>query len=775
MTRTIRLLALGISLSLLCISPSFNTLLGQAQRPQSARLTIDRIMDGPDFSGTQPTEVRWSVDEKSIYFRWKKADEKKEGLYVVAADGGVPRRLSDDEERLAPPFGGVENDDHTRKLFVDDGDLFMFDLRTGNRRQLTQTTSAESAPGFTLNPDHVYFTRDNNLFLLSLSTGALTQLTDIRRGPAPKEPKPTDNQKFIEQQQESLFVSVKEKDDDRKEAENKQKKRERIKPLYLGQKENVRALQVSPDEKWITFFVDEDQDGTRNTIVPDYVTVSGYVENINARSNVGDLQRKSKLGVQSVPADGNVEATVPRWVENGLAPRAAQFSRTVWSPDGKNAVSFIFSDDRKDRWMALIDPVNAKVKILDHLHDDAWVGGPGLQTLGWLPDSSAVYFVSEKTGFAHLYTATPTGDVTQWTDGKWEIFNPTISPDRKNFFFTSSEVHFGERHFYKMAIGSHERIKLTSMTGNNEVTPSPDGTRLAIVYSYSNKPWELYVDGKKLTDSTADDFKKYPWRDPEIVMVPARDGVQVPARLYKPATVTRGGPAVIFVHGAGYAQNVHKYWASGYSREYMFNNFLADNGYTVLDIDYRASSGYGRDWRTAIYRHMGGVDLTDQVDGAKYLVDKLGVDAKRIGIYGGSYGGFITLMAMFTTPDVFAAGAALRPVTDWSHYNHNYTSDILNLPQTDPEAYKQSSPIYFAEGLKGALLICHGMVDTNVPFQDSVRLVQRLIELKKENWDFAVFPVENHGFTKASSWANEYKRIFKLFESNLKTKTSSSN
>src|SRR5207247_4031478 len=130
----------------------------------------------------------------------------------------------------------------------------------------------------------------------------------------------------------------------------------------------------------------------------------------------------------------------------------------------------------------------------------------------------------------------------------------------------------------------------------------------------------------------------------------------------------------------------------------------------VMDIDYRSSAGDGRDWRTGIYRHMGGKDLSDHVDAARYLVSEYGVDPKRIGIYGGSYGGFITLMAMFTTPDVFAAGAALRPVTDWSRYNHSYTSDILNLPQTDPEAYKQSSPIYFAEGLKGALLICHGMV-----------------------------------------------------------------
>jgi dipeptidyl aminopeptidase/acylaminoacyl peptidase len=229
----------------------------------------------------------------------------------------------------------------------------------------------------------------------------------------------------------------------------------------------------------------------------------------------------------------------------------------------------------------------------------------------------------------------------------------------------------------------------------------------------------------------------------------------------------RSRPAVIFVHGAGYLQNAHKYWST-YYREYMFHNLLASLGYVVLDADYRASAGYGRDWRTAIYRHMGGKDLDDIVDGAKYLVESQRVDPGRIGLYGGSYGGFITLMALFTSPDTFAAGAALRPVTDWAHYNHGYTGAILNEPQDDAEAYKRSSPIYFAEGLKGALLICHGLVDTNVHVQDSIRLVQRLIELRKPNWDFAVYPVENHGFEQESSWADEYKRILKLFETNLR-------
>jgi dipeptidyl aminopeptidase/acylaminoacyl peptidase len=313
---------------------------------------------------------------------------------------------------------------------------------------------------------------------------------------------------------------------------------------------------------------------------------------------------------------------------------------------------------------------------------------------------------------------------------------------------------------------------LTTLTGENEITLSPDETMLAIRHSKAQEPWEIYLQpnrpgglAQRVTYSTTAEFKNYPWRAPEFVTYVARDSKLVRARLYRPEKAN--GAAVVFVHGAGYLQNAHNGW-SYYFREYMFHNLLVERGYTVLDPDYRASAGYGRDWRTAIYRHMGGKDLADVVDGAKFLIENHGIDPKRIGVYGGSYGGFITLMAMFITPEVFAAGAALRPVTDWAHYNHGYTSNILNIPQADTLAYRRSSPIYFAEGLKGALLICHGMVDVNVHFQDTVRLAQRLIELGKENWEVAIYPVEDHAFKEASSWRDEYQRILKLFEENLR-------
>jgi dipeptidyl aminopeptidase/acylaminoacyl peptidase len=318
------------------------------------------------------------------------------------------------------------------------------------------------------------------------------------------------------------------------------------------------------------------------------------------------------------------------------------------------------------------------------------------------------------------------------------------------------------------------RTKITSLVGLNQAFLSPDETQLAVLSSYATRPPELFLQANKpgaaarqITVSTTDEFRSFTWADPEVVAIKARDGADIYTRVYKPKVPHPAKPAVIFIHGAGYLQNAHKGWST-YFREYMFNNVLLDKGYTVLDPDYRGSSGYGREGRTGIYRDMGGKDLSDVADVAQWAVKTLGVDPGRIGCYGGSYGGFLTLMAMFKTPGVMKAGAALRPVTDWAHYNASYTTEILNLPQKDAEAYKRSSPIYYADGLKGALLICHGVVDTNVHFQDTVRLVQRLIELGKDGWELAIFPVENHSFENATSWTDEYKRILRLFEANLK-------
>jgi dipeptidyl aminopeptidase/acylaminoacyl peptidase len=570
-------------------------------------------------------------------------------------------------------------------------------------------------------------------------------------------------------------------------------------------RQTVSDMLISSDENYVFIAVSERPEvAARNQDVPDYVTESSYPEMINGRSNVGDSQARRLLALLDLTqnrtqwADASAFAGDEKAVKPGdkPVPRIVDWSLPDCSEDGATCLATVRSQDNHDRWLVKIDPATGKATSIDNLHDDAWIregsvdagtGGGGGGRFGgsgliWLPDHKRILMLAEREGWMHLYSL----DVTAaspapkaLTSGKWEISSARLSKDRTRIFFTSGEVHPGEQHFYAMSVDGGPFTRITTTGGGHDVTVSPDETMLADLYSTINRPPELHVQAfvtgaasTKITTTPTAEWLAFKWLEPKVITYEARDGARVYARLYTPEMIGAKRdpkrPAVIFVHGAGYLQFAHKYWSQNYYREHMFHHLLAARGYVVLAPDYRASSGYGRDWRTGIYGHMGGKDLDDSVDGAKFLVTTERVDPKRIGIYGGSYGGFLTLMALFTTPDVFAAGAALRPVTDWAHYNHGYTAPILGLPQTSPEAYKRSSPIYFAEGLKNQLLICHGMVDTNVFYQDTVRLMQRLIELRKETWSVAPYPVENHAFTDDTSWADEYRRILKLFEQNLK-------
>ncbi len=765
---------------------------------QSFNLTIDNIMRGPELTGYEPRGVRWSQDNQRVYFQWKQTSDPRDkdfDNYTVNSDGSGLRKLTEEEAKNAPPLSGELSKNKRFTLFTDSGDIFLYDHAAGLRRAVTRTTDIESNARFTRDQRRITFTRANNLFVLSLDTSSLEQITDIRAGGAPAQGGPsarpqrgTDSQENLKKEERDLIDAVKRRAERREEQEERRKRENPRKPFNLSGRQSVANIQLSPDEKFVIAAINEPAESAKNTIVPNYVTETAYTEDIGSRTKVGDAQNRSRLAIIDAQT-GDV-----KWVDHGQklsaektnpedaeqqsaqpAQRDVQLFQPVWSEDGAKAVLMARSSDNKDRWMMALDVATGKTRIIFTDHDDAWIGGPGGFTFGWLGDNQRVYFQSERDGYSHLYTvAYEGGQPRQLTSGKWEVASVRLSEDKKRFYLTTSEVHAGERHLYSMSVEGGERAKITSTAGNNQSSLSPDEKWIALIHSYSNRPPELYLQenragaqATKITTSPAPEFFNYPWIDPPIVTFTARDGARVYARLYKPKNFRRGGPAVVFVHGAGYLQNVHRWWSS-YSREYMFHHFLMERGFAVMDVDYRASAGYGRDWRTGIYRHMGGKDLDDQVDAARWLVSEHGVDAKRIGIYGGSYGGFITLMAMFTQADVFAAGAALRPVTDWAHYNHGYTSNILNAPQSDKEAYRRSSPIYFAEGLKGALLICHGMVDTNVHFQDTVRLVQRLIELRKEKWEAAIYPVEDHGFVEPSSWADEYKRIFNLFEANLK-------
>ena len=775
----------------------------QVSQLNKSSLSIETIMQDPaKWIGTSPTGVNWSEDGAKIYFQWNPEQDTLESLYAYDLSTEEIAKVSLEEKKTLPGRRGDYNSDKSKKVYTRNGNLFLLDIKSGKEKQLTAWLERASSPEFVLGDSKIAFTKDNNLFTIDPETGLITQLTNFVSGNEKKEQPSSEQAKWLEQQQKELFVVLQEREAKSKARENREEAEKEAEPLKIyTDSKFLNGISLSPTGDYIIYSLYERAANAKATSVTHHVTESGYTEERNARAKVGSPQASVEMGIFDI--NNNKLVTIDKTQIPGLKDlpdylsdypermpkegeevkdREVNLLGPIWNETEDMAVVVALSHDNKDRWILLLDPETGDLELLDRQRDEAWIGGPGIGgwgmstgSMGWMPDGESVWFHSEETGYSHLYAVNiKTKKKTVLTEGEFEVSEASISNDKKSFYFIANKVHPGVTHYYKMPVWGGKLTQITSLEGGNEVTLSPDEKFLAIRHSEANKPWELYLqetkagaDAEQLTHSTTDAFNKYNWRIPEFITFNAADGAEVHARLYRPESPEANGPAVIFVHGAGYLQNAHKWWSS-YFREYQFHNILVDNGYTVLDIDYRGSAGYGRDWRTGIYRWMGGLDLSDQVDGAKMLTEKYNVAPDRIGIYGGSYGGFITLMALFNEPETFAAGAALRSVTDWAHYNHGYTANILNTPVQDSIAYAKSSPINFAEGLQGNLLMCHGMVDDNVQFQDIVRLTQRFIELGKENWELAVFPVEAHGFVEPSSWTDEYRRIFKLFEENLK-------
>ena len=781
------------------------------------KLTVEKIMRDPVWIGTSPANLQWSNDGTYLYFDWNPVKAPADSLYYITLNNKVPAKASPAQVQSQNTTGNfVYNQLRTAYVYAKDADIFYTEIKTGKTKRITQTTDFESNPQFSFNETKIVYNRSQNLYAWDIASGETMQLTNLKTGDAVPVSFPgrggnnagrvnrevsNQNQQedWLKNDQLQYFEVLRSRKDKREKGDAYNKSLPKPKDLRSINIEDksLQGLTVSPDGRFISYRLFKAAANAKATIVPAYVTETGFTTDINGRTKVGAAQGSSEFFIydrdrdtvlaiktDSIPGIKDLPDYVkdyPKQQEDRKkknANREVSFGTVSWSPRGTNMVIDIRSNDNKDRWLMLVDTATGKLKLLDRQRDEAWIGGPGIgfgRNIGWVNENS-LWFQSEATGYSHLYTIdVNTKQKQALTSGKYEVQQVQLSIDKKYFYISTNEVHPGEQQFYRLAIADGKKERITTMTGANQVTVSPDEKYIALLYSYSNKPWELFLQENKpagkieqiTNKAQSDEFKSYAWRDPELITFTAGDGALVYARVYKPSNPAPNKPAVLFVHGAGYLQNAHKWWSS-YFREYMFNNMLADNGYYVMDIDYRGSAGYGRDWRTGIYRFMGGKDLDDNVDAVNYLVKTYGVNPQHVGLYGGSYGGFITLMALFTKPAVFAAGAALRPVTDWANYNHWYTSNILNEPFNDSIAYHKSSPFYFAEGLKGNLLICHGMMDVNVHFQDAVKLSQRLIELGKDNWELAPYPMEDHGFVEPSSWTDEYKRIYKLFETVLK-------
>ncbi len=774
--------------------------LGVAQENNQSSLQLKEIMKGEGFIGRLPHSVHW-MPNGTVEFSWDTDNNRVDEHYRLDAKTGKYEAFTQ-EELLPIPNGWYSASAvHEYGYYTKGKSLYKWQVGEGAPSEIAFNLKGYRNVQGVSDKDVVYYQEGSNLVRFDTKNATVKQVTNFKKGGDPAKKSVSKYEQYLLDQQKELSPVLNEKN---RIKEANKAGREALEKTYPGAiytaDQSVENLSVSPDEKYVTYVLTSRPESDP-TQLENYVTISGWSSTIKARPKVGRPDPTHQFGIYNTQTKAFTYLALDDlpgikkkpeflqeyhkgrgdWNAETKNPKNVLYHGPYYSPDGKRAVIEIKSYDNKDRWIAELIMETGELTHVIHQHDRAWIGGPGISgwnevpgNIGWMKDNHTIYFQSEETGYSHLYTYDlNTDEKKALTEGKYEVHEADLSNDGSKFYITANKKHPGNREFYHLDVKTGKWIEILTQEGNHEVVVSPDEKMLAYRYSYKNKPWEIYLmENKKggkprqVTQSTSDAFKAYKWRAPEVITFQGVDGGEVYARVYEPEASKKNNAAVIFVHGAGYLQNAHNWW-SGYYREYMFHNMLVDNGYTVMDIDYRASKGYGRDCRTAIYRHMGGMDLNDQISGADYLVEKYGVDEDKLGIYGGSYGGFITIMAMLNFPDKFQCGGAIRSVTDWAHYNHEYTSNILNTPVQDSLAFRRSSPIYFAEKLKGKLLMLHGMVDDNVQYQDVVRLSQRFIELGVTNWDLIGYPVEPHGFKETSSWVDEYGRIYKMFGEEL--------
>jgi len=598
--------------------------------------------------------------------------------------------------------------DGKKLLYTDHGDIWLADLQFEQKRRLIQTEAHEYNATWGPNSKRIAFVQKGNIWIMNISNSKLTQVTNKKKNET--------NFNIVGWAGNNKLVLSQYDTSDYKEY---------YFPTYLGE-------YVKPG-------------ATRRGVAKQTISVV-YLDS----SKTKQLFEKKGYLSTDISASGQYVAI------DAQDPPMKHRSISVFDIE-HNTSNIVFRDST-----------------------DGWLYGTNM---AFAPEGDKLMFQSEKTGWNHIYTVNPDGsEFKQHTHGSFDI--PWVKwINDHEMVFASNKVDPGERQLYTLNIHNDDTKQLTSKTGwRQNFTLSRDKRHIVYQYSYFNMPFELYtVDLKhpkkevRLTHTNPDRFFKIDWQKEDYIRLTARDGeTKLSMSVLHPLDIQpdKKYPVVVFVHGAGSLQNVYKGWSDHYYREYMFNQYLNAHGYYVIEVDYRHSTGYGRKFREDVTNWMGKYETQDIEDGIDYLAEHYNqADTSRVGIYGGSYGGFMSLYATSVAPSYFDCAAALRAVTNWENYYHTnpwYTMPRLGKPKTDSVNYARSSPITYVDQLKRPILMLHGLKDNNVGFQDAAEYINKLIQTGGKDFQMMMYPSERHSFTDPDDWYDEYSRIYHFMNEHLK-------
>jgi dipeptidyl-peptidase-4 len=600
------------------------------------------------------------------------------------------RRVSENKYQRTP--SGKE------LLLSVDGDLFFYHLDSDKWDQLTATAETESDPKLSPDGKQVAFRRAHDLYTLDIASRKVKRLTE------------DGSTTLLNGELDWVYPEE----------------------LDLG-----TAFWWSPDSKHLAYM---QFDIGREMVYPQVSLVGPKaVLEPERYPQAGTPNAEVHIGVIS-PTGGT-----PRWMDLGET-RGYLFARVYWSPDSSKLAIERFNRVQNKLDLMLADAGSGTSKSILHESDQAWINLNDL--FHFLADGQFIWG-SERDGFQHLYLYGPDGTLrNRITAGDWEVNQIAgIDEAKRTISYTSTEASPLERQLFSIKFSGQDKKRLTQAAGTHSVSLSPSHDYFMDTFSSLSQPssktlhkidgtaWTVFREAdRKLTD-------EYEVLPTELVNVKAADGTLLYARLIKPANFKSGEkyPAIVMVYGGPGVQSIHNAWSGA-----TWDQALAQRGFVIWQLDNRGSMGRGHAFETPINRRMGKVELADQLEGIRYLVGQGFVDPNRIGINGWSYGGYMTINALLNAPDVFRAGIAGAPVTNWQNYDTIYTERYLGLPSENPDGYKVSSLVDYADKLKAKLLMIHNIEDDNVLFQNTIQMSDSL-ERAGKLFDMVIYPGKSHG------------------------------
>ncbi|MAK71166.1 MAG: S9 family peptidase [Idiomarinaceae bacterium] len=746
-------------LSLLTATMALLSSSGFTASAAAEQLTIERIFTAPSLTGESIRSLRFSPDGQTLtYLKGRDDDANRYDLWQYNIDSqqhhllvnsddlfSGPENLSDEEkarrERLRLSGSGIVSYQWSAQsdalLFPLNGDVYYYDLQQQKARQITATDAFETDARLSPQGNYVSFIREQNLYTVNLQTGKEQAITEsggdtIKYGMA----------EFVAQEEMDRMTGYWWAPDESKLVLTKVDES----PVEIATRSEIYADRIDMIEQRYPFA------GTDNVAVDLGVVSLSH----NAQSSGSSIESSIKWLGLSVLGDGYL-------------------ARVNWV-DGDRFTYQWQSRDQQQLDLRLVDANDQKQQVLITETSDSWVNIH--DDLHFLSDNKHFVWASERSGYKHLYLYRLDGSlIRQLTSGNWAVDAlAAIDEQTGAIYFTGRLKSPLQRHLYRNQLntgspGSPSQI--TEREGMHNITFAANAQSYLDSFESPQQPAQVSLHGPTgerlawLNENAIDDshpLKPYyrDWLYADYGTLEAEDGQTLYYQLTKPANfdAEKQYPVLVYVYGGPGVQVVDKGFGS------LFLQYMAQQGYVVFSLDNRGSANRGKAFEAPIYRNMGTPEVADQVRGVEYLRTLDFVDPARIGIYGHSYGGYMTLMSMFKAPDYFAAGVSGAPVTDWSLYDTHYTERYMGMPQ-DGDAYQNASVFPYADGLQGDLLMYHGMADDNVLFTHSTKLYKQLQD-NQQQFQMMNYPGKKHSLNGTATKIHRHQLIHDFFQQTLK-------